>query len=173
MLAVRAVGLRPAIRASGISVMALRATSRGVKTESITTTDQRSILDKQRLNRPSSPHMTIYEPQITWYGSIAHRITGVGLSVGMYAFFLSYLAAPVAGIPFDSSAVVELVHGLPEWAKVAGKTVFAFPFAYHSLNGVRHLTWDSTKLLSNAAVTRSGYAVIAGAIISTAALVMM
>jgi hypothetical protein len=26
--------------------------------------------------------MTIYQPQITWYGSIANRITGVGLSVG-------------------------------------------------------------------------------------------
>jgi hypothetical protein len=39
-------------------------------------------LNKQRLARPNSPHMTIYQPQITWYGSIANRITGVGLSVG-------------------------------------------------------------------------------------------
>ena len=28
--------------------------------------------------------MTIYEPQITWYGSIIHRITGAGLATGKY-----------------------------------------------------------------------------------------
>lgn len=39
------------------------------------------ILNTQRLARPSSPHFTIYQPQLTWIGSIANRITGVGLSV--------------------------------------------------------------------------------------------
>ena len=39
------------------------------------------ILNEQRLRRPNSPHMTIYQPQLTWYSSIANRITGVGLSV--------------------------------------------------------------------------------------------
>jgi hypothetical protein len=58
--------------------------NRELKTESLKPEDMRAILDKQRLNRPSSPHMTIYEPQITWYASIFHRITGTGLSVGKY-----------------------------------------------------------------------------------------
>jgi hypothetical protein len=58
--------------------------NRELKTESLKPSDMRAILDKQRLNRPSSPHMTIYEPQITWYASIFHRITGTGLSVGKY-----------------------------------------------------------------------------------------
>lgn len=39
-----------------------------------------NLLNKQRSVRPSSPHFTIYQPQLTWYGSIANRITGVGLS---------------------------------------------------------------------------------------------
>jgi hypothetical protein len=29
-----------------------------------------------RLNRPMSPHLTIYEPQLTWLLSGFHRITG-------------------------------------------------------------------------------------------------
>lgn len=32
--------------------------------------------------RPMSPHFVIYEPQITWLGSIAHRITGIGFAFG-------------------------------------------------------------------------------------------
>ena len=36
----------------------------------------------QRLGRPISPHFTIYQPQLTWYMSIAHRITGAALAVG-------------------------------------------------------------------------------------------
>jgi len=173
MLTVRALGLRPALRASRASLAPLRSINRELKTESLKPSDMSAILDKQRLNRPSSPHMTIYQPQITWYASIFHRITGTGLSVGLYAFFLSYLAAPVVGIPIDSGHIVDFVHSLPEWAKYTGKTILAIPFTFHSLNGLRHLTWDSTKLLSNSAVTRSGYAVVAGTIVSTVALVAL
>lgn len=42
-------------------------------------------LNEQRSVRPISPHLSIYQPQLTWYGSIANRITGVGLSVGEWA----------------------------------------------------------------------------------------
>lgn len=103
--------------------------------------------------------------------------------------FLSYLAAPVVGIPIDSGHIVDFVHSMPEWAKYTGKTILAIPFTFHSLNGLRHLTWDSTKrrspfalhlhvtnpksVLSNSAVTRSGYAVVAGTIVGTVALVLL
>ncbi|PVF97227.1 cytochrome b560 subunit of succinate dehydrogenase [Serendipita vermifera] len=173
MLAVRSVGLRTTSRLSKASLTAFRMTNREIKTESIKPEEARTILDRQRLNRPSSPHFMIYEPQITWYGSIIHRMTGVGLSVGLYGFFLSYLAAPVVGAPFDASHIIDLVHSLPEWAKYTGKTIAAAPLVYHSLNGLRHLTWDTTRLLSNAAVTRSGYAVLAGTVIGTGALVLL
>lgn len=33
-----------------------------------------------RLNRPMSPHLTIYQPQLTTILSITHRATGVALS---------------------------------------------------------------------------------------------
>lgn len=50
--------------------------------------DGRTILNNQRLLRPSSPHFTIYQPQLTWIGSIANRVTGVGLSVRAYLSIL-------------------------------------------------------------------------------------
>jgi len=32
---------------------------------------------KAKPQRPTSPHLTIYQPQLTWYLSSAFRITGV------------------------------------------------------------------------------------------------
>ena len=60
----------------------------------------------------------------------------------MYGYFIAYLVAPET---FASANVIELVAGLPEAVKIAGKTILAAPFAYHSLNGLRHLAWDMTK----------------------------
>lgn len=39
-----------------------------------------TLLNEQRSIRPNSPHLTIYQPQLTWYLSVLTRITGVGLS---------------------------------------------------------------------------------------------
>jgi succinate dehydrogenase/fumarate reductase cytochrome b subunit len=63
----------------------------------------------------------------------------------LYGFTISYITAPVFGLGFDSISIIELVQGLPEWLKYAGKTVLAAPFAFHSLNGLRHLSWDTGK----------------------------
>lgn len=64
---------------------------------------------------------------------------------GLYGFFLAYLASPVFGWHLDTAHVVDFVHQMPDWVKYAGKTIVAAPFAFHSLNGVRHLVWDTTK----------------------------
>jgi succinate dehydrogenase (ubiquinone) cytochrome b560 subunit len=34
--------------------------------------------------RPVSPHVSIYQPQLTWVMSIAHRVTGAGLAAGTF-----------------------------------------------------------------------------------------
>ncbi|MGB1086852.1 MAG: succinate dehydrogenase, cytochrome b556 subunit, partial [Alphaproteobacteria bacterium] len=36
----------------------------------------------EKTSRPISPHLQIYRPQVSWTLSIAHRIAGIGLSVG-------------------------------------------------------------------------------------------
>lgn len=35
-----------------------------------------------KAQRPVSPHLKIYQPQLTWVMSIAHRATGAGLAAG-------------------------------------------------------------------------------------------
>ena len=60
----------------------------------------------------------------------------------LYGFTISYVAAPLVGMPFSSSDIVQLVSAVPESIKVAGKLILAAPFAFHSLNGLRHLGWD-------------------------------
>ncbi|KAF8313502.1 uncharacterized protein EI90DRAFT_3036764 [Cantharellus anzutake] len=144
---------------------------RAVQVESVSPSSQ-AILNSQRLRRPSSPHFTIYQPQLTWLLSIVHRVAGVGLSVGLYGFLLGYLAAPVLGIPFDSTHIIEYVHGVPDWVKYTGKAIVAFPFTFHSLNGLRHLSWDLGAFLSVRSVYRTGYTVIAASIASGIALLL-
>jgi succinate dehydrogenase (ubiquinone) cytochrome b560 subunit len=63
----------------------------GVQTESLPPSASNEILNKQRLARPSSPHFTIYQPQLTWLGSIANRVTGSGLSVRACPRVVSFL----------------------------------------------------------------------------------
>ena len=76
--------LRESIEAS-----ALMKGTRSVQIQSMPASAQEQILNKQRIHRPSSPHFTIYQPQLTWLGSIANRVTGVGFSVCelLLAFF--------------------------------------------------------------------------------------
>lgn len=120
------------------------------------------LLRQQRLVRPKSPHLTIYQPQLTWYLSGAHRFTGVGLgagkfavlnivcnslckvtylrfAIGFYVGALSYLALPAMGYNFDSAAVISSVAAMPVAAKVGLKATIAFPFVFHCINGIRHL----------------------------------
>ncbi|KAG8922836.1 cytochrome b subunit of succinate dehydrogenase, Sdh3p [Tulasnella sp. 418] len=154
------------------SALSLRGATRTVTIKSVPASAAQDVLNAQRLNRPSSPHFTIYQPQITWLASIAHRGTGGALSGLLYAFSIAYLAAPAFGVPFDSATIVEFVHSLPEWTKLTGKTLLAAPFVFHSFNGIRHLSWDAVKLTSVKAVTRSGYAVLAATAVSTIYLVL-
>lgn len=143
---------------------------RGIHTESLPPSASQEILNQQRLKRPSSPHFTIYQPQLTWLSSIANRATGGALSALLYGFSLAYLFAPGT---FDSTHIVELIVGLPEYAKYAGKFILAAPFAFHSLNGLRHLAWDMGKVLTLKSAYRAGYAVLGATAVSTIALVLM
>jgi len=168
MLSTRALGLGPSLRrAATNSARITVGAKRFVQIDSLPSSATTDILNKQRINRPSSPHFTIYQPQITWVLSIGHRVTGVALGVLFYEFFIAYLVAPGT---FSSAHVVEVVSSLPDSVKYAGKAILAAPFAFHLFNGIRHLNWDLLKALSVKAVYRSGYAVLGATAIATAYL---
>ena len=113
-------------------------------------------------NRPLSPHLQVYRPQITSVLSILHRITGVVLAVGIIP--LVYWFAALAGGPAAyqeaygvlSSGFVQLL--LLGWV---------LAFSYHLLNGVRHLLWDAGWGFELRQVYASGWAVLAGAVLIT------
>lgn len=49
------------------------------------------LLRQQRKVRPVSPHLSIYQPQLTWYMSSLHRITGCAIGGGMSQYLYIYL----------------------------------------------------------------------------------
>lgn len=62
-----------------------------------------------------------------------------------YGFSIGYLVGPGT---LSTSQIVEVVSSLPDGIKYAGKAILAAPFAFHSLNGLRHLSWDLLKCTS-------------------------
>ncbi|KAI9930088.1 hypothetical protein ASPWEDRAFT_101403 [Aspergillus wentii DTO 134E9] len=139
------------------------AMGKNIQTRSVQSTtdpDPTKILAKQRLNRPVSPHLSIYRPQITWIGSSSHRITGILLSGSLYLYSTAYLASPLMGWDIGSASLVAAFGALPIAAKVALKGTMAFPFVYHTLNGIRHLVWDTCSGITNQQVIKSGWTVV-------------
>ncbi|EZA55187.1 Succinate dehydrogenase cytochrome b560 subunit, mitochondrial [Ooceraea biroi] len=123
-----------------------------------------------RLKRPMSPHLQIYQIQLTWVLSITHRSTGMMLS--SYAIFLGLgtLFIP-GGIPCFIETVQNLC--LPTSILFAGKTLLALPATFHTFNGLRHLMWDLGQLLTIKEVYSTGYLVTGLSVISALALAMM
>lgn len=78
-----------------------------------------------------------------------------------YALTVSYAAISILAISFDSASIVSAFAALPVAVKFLAKGVMAFPFVFHSANGVRHLIWDMGKGLTISGVYKTGYAVLA------------
>ncbi|THX89857.1 hypothetical protein D6D05_00940 [Aureobasidium pullulans] len=131
------------------------------------------ILAKQRLNRPVSPHLGIYKPQITWYGSALNRVTGVALSGTFYLFGLSYLIAPAFGWHVESASIAAAFAAWPAALAILAKLVASFPFTYHSFNGLRHLMWDMGKGITNKQVQVTGWSVVGLSVFTSLVLALL
>ncbi len=83
---------------------------RAVQTESLPPSASEGILNKQRLNRPSSPHFTIYQPQLTWIASIANRATGGALSARTCPLFSLKVTS---GLMFAVYSLIRFLDCLP------------------------------------------------------------
>jgi succinate dehydrogenase (ubiquinone) cytochrome b560 subunit len=58
-------------------------------------------------------------------------------------FGAAYLVSPVFGWHLDVATMAAAFGSLPVAAKIGIKGLIAFPFSFHSINGVRHLVWDT------------------------------
>jgi succinate dehydrogenase (ubiquinone) cytochrome b560 subunit len=141
---------------------------RNIVTVKATSAEENSILVAQRKNRPVSPHLEIYQLQLTWVLSGLHRITGVGLAAGLYAVTASYAFGIV-----DTASLIALFTSLPAAVKVGLKTLAAFPFAFHAWNGIRHLLWDYGIQANIKGVYKTGYAVLGLSAITGLALLLL
>lgn len=114
-------------------------------------------------NRPLSPHLQVYRPQLTSLTSITHRLTGVLLSFGtaVVVFWLLALAAgPEAFNTFNG--------WLASPIGLAAMLVWTLALFYHLLNGIRHLLWDAGWLLDLRGAYASGWTVIVLSLVLTA-----
>ena len=112
--------------------------------------------------RPLSPHLMIYKPQLTSIMSITHRATGTALALGslMVVWWIVALATGAEYYNFAQSILTSWFGQLV----LFGFTVAVF---YHLSNGIRHLFWDFGYNLTIEGVHRSGYMVLASTVILT------
>ncbi|MCG7520173.1 succinate dehydrogenase, cytochrome b556 subunit [Ruegeria sp. Ofav3-42] len=95
------------------------------------------MADVNRGNRPLSPHLTIYRPQLTSVTSILVRITGIASLVIAFFVVWWFLAAATSEASFD------FIDGLMRsW--LGDLVMFAATWAifYHMLGRLRHVIWD-------------------------------
>lgn len=113
-------------------------------------------------DRPLSPHLQVYRPQITSVLSILHRVTGVALTFGTLLLTWWLVAAAYGAEEFaDAQAFLGSWFGhLILWG-------FTFALFYHLGNGVRHLLWDFGWGFEIDQVRRSGMVMIAFAVGAT------
>ncbi|KAJ1915349.1 cytochrome b subunit of succinate dehydrogenase, Sdh3p [Mycoemilia scoparia] len=131
--------------------------------------EQTKISELAKKNRPISPHLTIYQPQITWYLSSAHRITGVAVCGAAYLGCISFGLASLTGAADLSSMSVasSIASSVPTPLLILVKAFVSGTFSFHFFNGLRHLTWDSGRQLTLKGVYNTAYATLAGTAIAT------
>lgn len=108
------------------------------------------------VQRPLSPHLQVYRPQLTSVLSITHRGTGVVLSAG--ALVLLYWLVALASGPEAYAGAQRLLGSWPGQIVLLG---FTFSLYYHLCNGIRHLGWDLGLGLDLPTAYASGWAVVA------------
>lgn len=120
------------------------------------------MADVNRGNRPLSPHLSIYRPQLTSMTSILTRITGNALLISALLVVWWFLAAATSPAYFAyvdwllTSVFGTLVMTLSLWG-----------LWYHTLSGVRHLIWDNGIGLDIPTAEKMGWAIIGGSLFLT------
>ncbi len=88
--------------------------------------------------RPLSPHLEIYRFTLTMAMSIAHRITGVGLYIGvlLLAWFLLALSGDATTYGHFSGFIRSFIGQIVLFG-------FTWSLFHHMLGGLRHALWDA------------------------------
>lgn len=115
--------------------------------------------------RPLSPHLQVYKPQITSVTSILHRGFGVALMFGLLMMAWGLFAIASGAEAYESFTNFT--------GSVLGKIMlfgWTFAFFYHFCAGIRHFIMDTAAMMDLKSAYRSAYFVYAGAFLFTFAV---
>ena len=126
------------------------------------------MADVNRGNRPLSPHLTIYRPQLTSMTSILTRITGNAMLISALLIVWWFLAAAT------SPEAYAIANGfLTSWFGDLVMTFSVLGLWYHTLAGVRHLIWDNGIGLDIPTAEKMGWAVVIGSVVLTIVTIIL
>jgi succinate dehydrogenase / fumarate reductase cytochrome b subunit len=120
---------------------------------------------RHAVERPLSPHLSIYRLQINMVMSILHRLTGAALYIGTLLLAAWLIATAMGEKEFE---LVNAVFGHP-----VGKLIlfgYTWALAHHMLGGMRHLLWDTARGLQIWQVNVLSWLTIIGSVVATLAI---
>ena len=116
--------------------------------------------------RPLSPHLSVYRWQIQMVTSILHRATGIALAFGTILVVVALLALAAGPEAFAA------VHGFcTSWLGMILLLGWTWSFAFHLLNGIRHLLQDAGLGFEIPDFVRNGWIASVGSLVLTALVV--
>ena len=113
--------------------------------------------------RPLSPHLQVYKPQMTSMLSILHRATGVFLALGtpVLVFWLCAIASGPEGYAHMQGC-------FENWFGQLVLIGWTYALFYHLCNGIRHLFWDVGRGFEMETLYTSGKVVMVLSVLLTA-----
>jgi len=120
------------------------------------------MADIPRGNRPLSPHIMIYRPQLTSISSIFVRITGIGLlfTVTLVAWWLLAAATSEGAFSFIDGI-------LRSWFGALVMILSMVGIYYHMLGRLRHVIWDFGYCLDVRTSERMAIGMFVGSVVLT------
>jgi succinate dehydrogenase / fumarate reductase cytochrome b subunit len=115
--------------------------------------------------RPLSPFVSIYRWPVTMAASITHRVTGVGLALGMILVAWMLIALATGPGAYDDFVMLA--------QSILGRLIlfgFAWAVVFHFVNGIRHLAWDIGFGFKVPTALATGFAVYAISILGAIAV---
>ncbi|WP_170551610.1 succinate dehydrogenase, cytochrome b556 subunit [Ruegeria atlantica] len=120
------------------------------------------MADVNRGNRPLSPHIMIYRPQMTSLSSIMVRLSGLGAFAIAILIVWWLLAASTS-----ESAFLAIDGFLRSWFGDILLTLATWALWYHTLGRLRHVFWDFGYCLDVEVSEKLGLGMFVGATILT------
>ncbi|MCC5985602.1 MAG: succinate dehydrogenase, cytochrome b556 subunit [Rhodobacteraceae bacterium] len=120
------------------------------------------MADVNRGNRPLSPHLQVYRLPLGAITSIMNRITGVGMTLAAVLIVWWFAAGAF------SAEYFAFVDGLlTSW--IGNLVLFGSLWAlwYHMLNSIRHLIWDTGRMMDVEIVEKTSYLVLGASVVLT------